>query len=98
MFPWLGLDYARSDRARTTAIARPSGGPLRNIAGRSRQETVFFRPALAVSHLLGSPAEGRTVLILWSPRQRGKAQTISSEVLSGLRTRSARTIPRWMRP
>jgi hypothetical protein len=33
VFPWLGLDHARSDKAWTTAIARPSGGPLRNIAG-----------------------------------------------------------------
>ena len=62
----LGLDYARSDKAWTAAIVRPSGGPLRNIAGALAKKLVF-RPALAVSHLLGSPAEGRTVLILWSP-------------------------------
>jgi hypothetical protein len=32
VLPWLGLDFARSDKAWVTAIARPSGGPLRNIA------------------------------------------------------------------
>src|SRR5262249_49787461 len=33
VLPWLGLDFARNNKAWTTAIARPSGGPLRNIAG-----------------------------------------------------------------
>src|SRR3954465_2639211 len=32
VFPWLALDHARSDKAWATASARPSGGPLRNIA------------------------------------------------------------------
>ena len=36
VLPWLGLDHARSGKAWKTAVARPSGGPLRNIARRAR--------------------------------------------------------------
>src|SRR4051812_4928579 len=32
VLPWLDLDHARSGRGWATAIVRPSGGPLRNIA------------------------------------------------------------------
>jgi tetratricopeptide (TPR) repeat protein len=32
VLPWLNLDHARSGKAWKTAITRPSGGPLRNIA------------------------------------------------------------------
>jgi tetratricopeptide (TPR) repeat protein len=39
ILPWLDLDHARSGRAWATAIVRPSGGPLRNIA-RALAETL----------------------------------------------------------
>jgi uncharacterized protein YjbI with pentapeptide repeats len=32
VLPWLDLDHARSGKAWATAIVRPSGGPLRNLA------------------------------------------------------------------
>src|SRR5262245_36179548 len=32
VLPWLALDHARNGQAWRTAIARPGGGPLRNIA------------------------------------------------------------------
>src|SRR4051794_20332624 len=44
VLPWLDLDHARSGKAWATAIARPSGGPLRNIAR-------------ALADTLGSPPE-----------------------------------------
>ena len=38
VLPWLQLDYARSGKPWKTAVARPSGGPLRNIARALAQE------------------------------------------------------------
>jgi|SRR5262245_32098652 len=58
----------------TPAATRPGRRPLRARAAAPcatspalSPRNYVFRRALAVSHLLGSPAEGRTVLILWSP-------------------------------
>src|SRR5215207_4944769 len=39
VLPWLELDHARSAKAWATAIVRPSGGPLRNLA-RALAETL----------------------------------------------------------
>ena len=52
VLPRLGLDHARNSRAWATAIARPSGGPLRNIA-QALAETIGPPPGL----LGNSPAE-----------------------------------------
>jgi Novel STAND NTPase 1 len=54
ILPWLDLDHARSGRAWATAIVRPSGGPLRNIA-RALAETLG--PPLGADN---SPAQAVT--------------------------------------
>ncbi len=51
VLPSLGLDYARSGTAWATAITRPSGGPLRNLA------RIFAETLEPASHVRGSLAE-----------------------------------------
>src|SRR5262249_55845641 len=75
----------------------PERRPLTHNRGRARQEN-SFPPGSGSQPPAWQPGRGQNGAYSLVAPASEEAQTIRSEVLSGLRTSSARTIPRWMRP
>ena len=63
VLPWLGLDHARSGKPWKTAVTRPSGGPLRNIA---RELALQLGPPPGIGSSADAAAEWHDRLALGS--------------------------------